>query len=44
MLYAVAIEPLNAVYFVSERSDDNPWDVEDSRNSPASWGDRGDLE
>jgi hypothetical protein len=29
MLYSVTIEPLNAVYFVSDRPDDNPWDVEE---------------
>ena len=29
MLYAVTIEPLNAIYFVSDRPDDNPWEVEE---------------
>jgi hypothetical protein len=27
MLYAITIEPLNAMYFVYERPDDNPWEV-----------------
>jgi hypothetical protein len=27
MLYAITIEPLNAVYFVTDRPDDNPWEV-----------------
>jgi hypothetical protein len=29
MLYAVTIEPLNTIYFVSDRPDDNPWEVEE---------------
>jgi hypothetical protein len=29
MLYAVTVEPLNAVYFVSDRPDDNPWEVQE---------------
>ena len=27
MLYAITIEPLNAIYFVYERPDDNPWEI-----------------
>jgi hypothetical protein len=29
MLYAVTIEPLNAIFFVSERPDDNGWEVQE---------------
>jgi hypothetical protein len=29
MLYAVTIEPLNAIYFVSDRPDDNEWEVQE---------------
>jgi hypothetical protein len=29
MLYAITIEPLNGIYFVYDRPDDSPWDVED---------------
>jgi hypothetical protein len=29
MLYAVTIDPLNAIYFVSDRPDDNEWDVQE---------------
>jgi hypothetical protein len=29
MLYAVTIEPLNTICFVSERPDDNPWEVQE---------------
>jgi hypothetical protein len=29
MLYAVTIEPLNTIVFVSERPDDNPWEVQE---------------
>ena len=29
MLYAVIVEPFNAICFVSERPDDNPWEVQE---------------
>ena len=29
MLYAVTIDPLNGIYFVYDRPDDNPWEVEE---------------
>ena len=29
MLYAVTIEPLNIIFFVYDRPDDNPWEVEE---------------
>ncbi len=29
MLYAVTVEPFNAICFVSERPDDNPWEVQE---------------
>jgi hypothetical protein len=29
MLYAITIEPLNGIYFVYDRPDDNPWEVEE---------------
>jgi hypothetical protein len=29
MLYAVTIEPLNAIYFVSDRPDECPWEVQE---------------
>ena len=29
MLYAVTIEPLNAIFFVSDRPDDNQWEVQE---------------
>jgi hypothetical protein len=29
MLYAVTVEPLNTICFVSERPDDNPWEVQE---------------
>jgi hypothetical protein len=29
MLYAVTIEPLNTMFFVSERPDDNDWEVQE---------------
>jgi hypothetical protein len=29
MLYAVTIEPLNATFFVSQRPDDNEWEVQE---------------
>jgi hypothetical protein len=29
MLYAITIEPLNGIYFVYDRPDDNPWEIEE---------------
>ncbi len=29
MLYAVTIESLNGIYFVADRPDDNPWEVQE---------------
>jgi hypothetical protein len=29
MLYAVTVEPFNAICFISERPDDNPWEVQE---------------
>jgi hypothetical protein len=29
MLYAVTIDQLNAIFFVSDRPDDNEWEVEE---------------